>query len=116
MRRLATVPVGRSRRRLKLASQGGWACEWKSGTTCEVFDQCGTLRNILVDDELFVIRGDEKNHCVCGYRDRRLFRILTGLISDIVYKCESCKNILSNSVVRRITCTPYHHPLHVIYT
>ena len=43
------------------------ACEWESGTTCEVFDQCGTFRNILIDDELFVIRGEEKNHCGCEW-------------------------------------------------
>jgi hypothetical protein len=43
---------------------GCWACGRKSGNTFEhVFDQYGTFRNVLVDDELFVIRGDEKNHC-----------------------------------------------------
>jgi hypothetical protein len=48
----------------------GWwaACGRKSGNTFEhVFDQYGTLCNFLVDDELFVIGGDEKNHCGCGW-------------------------------------------------
>lgn len=49
----------------------GWwaACEQKSGTTFEhVFYQYGTLCNFLVDDELFVIRGNEKNHCGCEWK------------------------------------------------
>ncbi len=47
----------------------GWwiVCGWESWATFEhVFDQYGTFCDVLVNDELFVIRGHEKNHCKCG--------------------------------------------------